>query len=124
MTMIEILTLTLKPGTRDRFRQIYATQALPLLKKWNFQVIAHGLSLHDHNSYYVIRLFGSLEDRQRAEDAFYGSENWRKGPRETILALIEHDSYIVVPVEALKDWLGISPFTSVTEAIGEFSMIL
>ena len=106
-TVIEILTLTLKPGTRDKFHQVYVTEALPLLKKWQFQVVAHGPSQHDENSYYVIRSFASLDDRQKAEDAYYSSDDWRKGPRTTILALIEHEAYLVVPAETLKGWLDI-----------------
>lgn len=104
-SVIEILTLTLVPGSRERFHQIYETQALPLLRKWNFQVLAHGPSLHDENSYYVIRQFTSVEDRQQAEDAYYGSDDWRKGPREAIMALIEHDSYVVVTADTLQSWL-------------------
>ncbi len=105
--VIEILTLTLKPGTRNKFHQVYVTEALPLLKKWKFQVVAHGPSQHDENSYYVIRSFKSLEDRQKAEDAYYSSDDWRKGPRTAILALIEHDAYIIVSAETLKEWLDI-----------------
>lgn len=105
--VIEILTLTLKPGTRDKFSQIYVNEALPLLKKWKFQVVAHGPSQHDENSYYVIRHFKSLEERQKAEDAYYGSDDWRKGPRTAILSLIEHDSYIVVSSDTLNEWIDI-----------------
>jgi hypothetical protein len=57
---IEIRTLTLKPGTRDEFHHLYIEEALPLLKRWNFDMVAHGSSLHDENSYYVIRRFDSL----------------------------------------------------------------
>jgi hypothetical protein len=102
--VVEILTLTLKPGTRERFHHLYVTEALPLLRKWNFRVVAHGPSRHDDNSYFVIRTFTSLEDRQAAEDAYYGSEDWRVGPRAAILSMLEHDSYVVVPAGTLKDW--------------------
>ena len=105
--VIEILTLSLKSGTRDKFHQLYVTEALPLLKKWKFRVVAHGPSHHDENSYYIIRSFKSLEDRQESEDAYYSSDDWRKGPRTAILALIEHEAYIVIPAETLKGWSDI-----------------
>ena len=57
---IEIRTITLKPGTRAEFQQLYIEQALPLLKRWNFDVVAHGPSLHDEHMYYVIRHFDNL----------------------------------------------------------------
>jgi hypothetical protein len=102
--MIEILILNLKPGMRDQFHQVYVTESLPIQRKWQINVVAHGPSLHDENSYYVIRSFKSLEDREQMEDAFYGSDDWRKGPRETILGMIESSAYAVIPHEKLEEW--------------------
>ncbi len=97
-SMIEIRTLNLKPGTRADFQRIYVERSLPLLKRWDQDVVAHGPSLHDENTYYVIRRFDSLIHRAQSEDAFYGSDDWRKGPREALLSLIE--SYYDVVFEA------------------------
>ena len=87
--MIEVLILNLKPGKREEFQRLYVSRSLPLLKKWKFDVVAHGPSLHDDTTYFVVRRFESLDHRQEAEDAFYNSEDWQKGPREAILALVE-----------------------------------
>jgi hypothetical protein len=100
--IIEILTLDIKPGRRDEFHQVYVNQSLPLLKKWNFRVLAYGPSLHDDKSYYVIRAFRSLEDRQKSEDAFYNSDDWKQGPRDSIMGLVEHFAYVVVSVDTWK----------------------
>jgi NIPSNAP protein len=94
---IEIRTLTIKPQTREEFQRIYVEEALPLLQRWRFDVLAHGPSLHDENTYYVIRRYDSLAQREQMEDRYYASEDWRKGPRERILALIE--SYVDVVLE-------------------------
>lgn len=101
--VIEILTLEIKPGRRDEFHKIYETQSLPLLKKWNFHVVAYGASLHDANSYYVVRRFKNLEDREKSEDAFYGSNDWKLGPRDAVMGLVEHFAYTVVSGERLKE---------------------
>ena len=95
---IEIRSLNLKPGTREEFHRLYIEQALPLLKRWNFDVIAHGPSLHDENTYYVIRRFESLTQREQMEETYYASDDWRKGPREAIMALIERYTDIVLEV--------------------------
>lgn len=100
--VIEILTLDIKPGRRDEFHELYVRQSLPLLKKWNIHVAAYGPSLHDADSYYIIRVFKSLEERQQSEDAFYGSDDWKNGPREAILALVDHFAYAVVSAETWK----------------------
>ena len=39
---IEIRTLNLKPGRREEFHRLYIEEALPLLKRWNFDVVDHG----------------------------------------------------------------------------------
>jgi hypothetical protein len=100
-SIIEILKIDLKPGRRDEFHQLYVSEALPLLKRWNFQVLAHGPSLHDQNSYYVIRQFQSLEERQRSEDAYYTSDDWQEGPRSRILGLVDHFAYAVISDKTL-----------------------
>ena len=96
---VEIRALNIKTGTREEFHRRYLERALPLLKKWKMDVVAFGPSLHDENSYYVIRAFESLEDRQTTEDAYYGSTDWRLGPREAMLALIENYFDVVIEME-------------------------
>ena len=44
-----------------------------------------------------MRSFASVAERQKTEDAFYGSAEWRDGPRDTILEHIE--SYTTVVIE-------------------------
>ena len=96
---IEIRSLNLKPGKREEFHRLYIEEALPLLKRWNFDVVAHGPSLHDENTYYVIRRYDSLAQREQMEDAYYASDDWRKGPREAMLALIENYTDLVLEVD-------------------------
>jgi NIPSNAP len=100
--VIEILTLDIKPGRRAEFHKVYVAESLPLLKRWNFNVVAYGPSLHDANSYYVIRSFKSLEDRQKSEDTFYSSDDWQQGPRDSIMGFVEHFAYAVVSAETWK----------------------
>jgi hypothetical protein len=101
--VIEILILDIKPGKRDEFHKIYEKESLPLLRKWKINVISYGPSLHDENSYYIIRSFKSLEDRQKSEDAFYSSDDWKNGPRMALLALVDHFAYTVLPADTWKE---------------------
>src|ERR1051325_154717 len=97
--LIEIRSILLKPGKRQEFHQLYMAEALPLLKRWNFDVVAHGPSLHDEDSYYVIRRYDSLAQREEMEDTYYGSDDWRPGPRERMLALMENYTDIVFELD-------------------------
>src|SRR5262245_11982866 len=94
---VEVRSLNIKPGARTQFHRLFLDKALPLLKKWKMDVVAFGPSPHDENSFYVIRSFESLEQRQVSEDDYYGSSDWREGPREDMLALTE--SYIDSVIE-------------------------
>src|SRR5687767_7216167 len=62
--MIEIRSYTLKPGSRDEFHKLFLERALPMLKRWNVEVVAYGPSLHDSDSYFLMRAYNSLEERQ------------------------------------------------------------
>lgn len=97
--VIENRSYNLKAGTRDRFHELFEREALPLLQRFKVDVVAYGPSLHDRDSYYLMRSFASVADRQRSEDAFYGSDEWRQGPREAILACIESYTTVVIPVD-------------------------
>jgi hypothetical protein len=96
--VVEIRSYNLKPGTRDSFHRLFVEQALPMLGRWQVDVVAYGPSLHDKDSYYLMRAFPSIAERQKSEDAFYGSDEWKQGPREAILAAI--DSYTTVVINA------------------------
>jgi len=83
--MVEIRSYNLKPRTRDRFHQRFERDSLPMLRRWKVDVVAYGPSLHDQDSWYLMRAYPSLDERQRSEDAFYRSDEWKKGPREAVL---------------------------------------
>jgi ketosteroid isomerase-like protein len=86
---VEIRSYNLKPGTRDRFHQLVERDALPLLQRARIDVVSYGPSLHDADSYFLMR----------SEDAFYGSAEWRDGPREAILACIENYTTVVIELD-------------------------
>ena len=94
---VEVRSYNLKPGKHEQFRQLFHNQAYPMLKRAGIDVIAFGPSLHDENSWFLMRSFPSIGARQASEDAFYGSREWREGPRAAVLDCIE--SYATVVVE-------------------------
>lgn len=97
--IIEIRSITLRPGARDAFHRLYVERALPRLLRWNFDVVRYGPSLHDQDSYFVVRRFDTQAQRQADEDAYYASAEWRQGPREALLALMEGYTDVVLEVD-------------------------
>ncbi|MEO8394456.1 MAG: NIPSNAP family protein [Chloroflexota bacterium] len=97
--IVEIRSYNLKPGTRAAYHQVVVDEAVPMLRRWKMDVVAFGASPHDENTYYLMRAFADVDDLNRQEDAFYGSEEWRTGPREAILSRIENYTSIVIEVD-------------------------
>ena len=88
--ILEIRSYRLRDGTSDEFARRVAA-VLPVLRRHGIDVVGHGPSLVDEDGehYVLLRSFASAADRDRLEDAFYGSDDWRSGPRAGILELIE-----------------------------------
>lgn len=99
MNFVEIRSYNLKPGTRDQMHELFVNKALPMLKRWKVDVVAFGPSPHDEDSYYLIRRYDNLAHREQSQDDFYGSDEWKQGPREAILALIENYTSIVLEMD-------------------------
>lgn len=97
--MIEIRTYKLKKGTAKVYEKVFVEQSLPMLKRWKVSVIDYGFSLDDEETFYLIRSYKSLEDRQKSQDAFYGSDEWKKGPREAIIACIENYNCMIIEAD-------------------------
>ena len=98
-SFVEVRSYTLKPGTRAEFQRLFLEEAYPMLKRWQVDVVAYGPSLHDENSYYLMRRFDSLAQRDESENAFYGGDEWRQGPREAIIAGIENYTEFVLELD-------------------------
>jgi len=87
--IIEILMYTLKPGSGLDFHQIMQNVSVPLHLEAGIDVVSYGSSLHDCDSYHLIRAYESESHRQVSQDAFYASAAWKQGPREDIISRIE-----------------------------------
>lgn len=96
---VEIRSYNLKPGTRAEFHRVASAESIPMLKRCGVEVVTFGPSPHDSDTYYLIRAYQSLADRQASQDAFYGSAEWRDGPRAAMVAPIVSYTSIVIEME-------------------------
>lgn len=89
MRVLEIRTYRLLPGTRDEYHRLFVEEAAPLLETHGIDVVRFGPSLDDANGYMLLRSFADLADRERREEAFYSSSEWREGPRAAVIEKID-----------------------------------
>lgn len=54
--------------------------SVPLHTRNRIYVVAYGNSLHNADSYYLIRAFESEQQMKSILDDFYASAGWRSGP--------------------------------------------
>lgn len=97
--VLEIRVYTLKPGTGAEFLVLAVNKVLPTLKRWNIDVVAIEPSLETPDAFCLLRAYDSMAHLQQSEDAFYGSDEWRSGPREGILSRIETYSTVVLEMD-------------------------
>jgi len=88
--LVEVRSYKLKPGASVEFDRLITTVALPMLRVADMDVVACGASPHEADTYYLVRAYADLADLNAQQDAFYGSDAWRLGPREAVLACIDH----------------------------------
>jgi broad specificity phosphatase PhoE len=93
--VLEIRTYRIRAGACDEFGRRMAT-ALPTLERYGIDVVGMSPSEADDEHYALLRSFHSLEEREVREAAFYSSDDWRNGPRESIIELIESYHTVVV----------------------------
>jgi hypothetical protein len=86
--LVEFRSYKLKPGSTAAFHDAALSQALPLLRKWKMDVVAHGPSPHEPDTYFLIRAYADLAERNAQQDAFYNSPDWVNGPRSAIVPLV------------------------------------
>ncbi len=106
--IVEILQYTLSKGTGAEFHNIMAEISAPLHHQHGIDIVSYGNSLHDQDSYYLIRTFDSEESMSSVLDAFYSSNDWRMGPRQDIVNRIENSLKTIISlpqkgIDGLRD---------------------
>ena len=85
----EIRIYKLKKNSAETFNKVFTEQSLPMMKRWKIKVVDFGFSFIDKESFYLIRNYENIEQRKESQDAFYGSEEWIKGPEKEIMNCID-----------------------------------
>ena len=104
MEIIEIRNYLIKKDKRNEFHHLVENASIPMLKRWNVTVIAYGKSIHDDNSYYLIRKYQSLKQRETSQNAFYNSEEWLNNYDDAIMRLIENYTTSVIELDRFEQF--------------------
>ncbi|QWP75405.1 NIPSNAP family protein [Lysobacter sp. K5869] len=86
--LVEVRTYKLKPGHGERFVAAMAA-ALPMVRASGMDVVAFGRSDHEHESFHLIRAYADRDELTAQQDAFYGSDAWKLGPRQALIDCLD-----------------------------------
>ena len=98
--ILEIRLYKLGPGTRAEFQNRFATEIVPMLERSGIAVVAAGPSLHDADSFFLMRAFADVEERESSLASFYGGSEWLTTHEEAVMGMI--DTYNTVVLEASR----------------------
>ena len=97
----ELRVYKLKPGAAAAFEQRFRDAIGPMLARHGIEIVHFGPSLVDPDSFCLIRAYPSVEERQAALDAFYGSQEWLEQHDEAVMAMIDSYNTCVIDAGAL-----------------------
>ena len=96
-SVLDIRTYRNGVGARDEFVRLMAEGTVPMLRRYGIDVVSFGPSVDDDDHSFLIRFFGSLQEREEQLASFYGSDEWLTTYDNQIMALIETYHTVVIP---------------------------
>lgn len=95
--IIEMRTYKTKPGTREKFLEIFRTRSVPAHAEIGMKILGPFLSLEDPDTFFFMRGFPDLPSREPMKARFYEGELWKRELEAILMPMI--DKYDVVLVD-------------------------
>ena len=102
--LIEVRTYRLKAGAHSAFHEAMRDRAVPFIRSRGMDVVAFGRSDHEEETYFLVRAYEDRASLDKQQSQFYGSEDWRQGPRQELIDHIETymNTLIYLTAEAVE----------------------
>jgi NIPSNAP len=104
--IVEVRSYRIKPGHREEFIRFFETRAIPALRSHGMKVLGPMLDLENPNKFVWLRMFPSLDERERMRTDFYEGELWKNELESIAMPMLE--SYDVVLCQTtpgcVSDW--------------------
>jgi hypothetical protein len=104
--IVEVRSYRIKPGHRDEFIRFFETRAIPALRSHGMKVLGPLLDLENPNKFVWLRMFPSLDERDRMKTEFYEGDLWKNELESIAMPMLE--SYDVILCQTtpgcVSDW--------------------
>ena len=95
--IVEMRTYRLKPGTRDRFLEIFLAKSVPKHLELGMKILGPFLSVEDADTFFFMRGYPDLASREPLKARFYEGDLWKRELEGVLMPMI--DKYDVVVVD-------------------------
>ena len=97
--VLELRVYRIHHGRRPEFIVRMRDHLVPLFRRHGAEVVFFGPSLHDGDSFVLMRSFPSVAERERILDNVYSGAEWLVSHEEEVLGLIESYDTAVLAVD-------------------------
>ena len=87
--IVEVRSYRITPGRREEFLDFFRTRSVPALREHGMEVIGPFSDLENPNKFVWLRLFPSLDERERMRTAFYDGELWKNELEAIAMPMLE-----------------------------------
>lgn len=87
--IVEMRTYHLKPGTRPRFLEIFRAKSIPAHAEIGMKILGPFLSIEDPDTFFFMRAFPTLADRDPMKEKFYEGELWKTELEHQLMPMVE-----------------------------------
>jgi NIPSNAP len=107
--IVEMRTYKLKPGTRERFLEIFRAKSVPKHLELGMKISGPFLSVENPDTFFFMRGFPDLASREPMKARFYEGELWKSELENILMPMIEkYDVVVVEDSENRIHWLRAS----------------
>lgn len=86
---LELRIYRIHHGRRPEFIARMRDYLVPLFKRHGIEVVYYGPSLHDADSFILMRSYATVDERQKLLDTVYSGAEWLVSHEEDVLGMIE-----------------------------------
>lgn len=103
--IVEMRTYRLKPGSRERFLEIFRSRSMPEHARLGMRILGPFPSIEDPDVFFFMRGFPDLASREPMKAQFYEGELWKRELEGILMPMIErYDVVLVDDPDGLIRW--------------------
>jgi hypothetical protein len=88
--IVEMRTYKMKPGMRARFIEVFRAKSVPAHEKVGMKILGPFLSVEDPDTFFFMRGFPTLQDREPMKAQFYEGELWKSELENILMPMLEN----------------------------------